>query len=102
MMQLLTILGTFKDISNKSDWVLQPCTSTARACDDTGKQNRTRTCSIEPDNNEESLNEVASDACTLPVCHFKADNVYQIQGQQLIGEIPARSDVSKSIFRDCI
>ena len=93
---------TSKDISDKSDWVLQLCTSKFRACNGSGEQNRTRTCSIEPENNEESLNEVAPNACTLPTCHFTNENTHSIQGQKLIGQIPARSDTSKSIFRDDI
>ena len=96
-------IPAFKDISDKSDWVLQPpCVNLQKACGNNGEQNRTRTCSIEPENNEESLNEVSPDPCELPTCHYQNMGSYSIQGQRLIGQLPARPDASKSIFRDCI
>lgn len=93
----------FKGISDESDWVLQPpCINTKRACGGTGEQNRTRTCSIEPENYEESLNEVSPDPCELPTCHYQNTGSYSVQGQRLIAQLPARPDASKSIFRDGI
>ena len=84
--------------SFKSAWVLkEPCVSTTQACDGEGVQNRTRTCSIEPENNEESLEEVSP--CALPTCHFKMTQPTQISKDNLVATLPARPDSSKAIFR---
>ena len=67
-----------------------------------GSQNRTRTCSIEPDNNEESLNEVSPNACTLPSCHHRTDPGISISYNNLVVTLPTRPDSSKAIFRASI
>ena len=86
--------------SFKSAWVLkEPCVSTSKACDGEGVQNRTRTCSIESENNEELLEEVSPNPCALPTCHFKMTQPTQISPSNLVATLPARPDSSKAIFR---
>ena len=60
-------------------------------------QNHTRTCSIDPENNEESLNEEAN-SCTLPSCSWKDHQSKSIQAQKLIATLPQRADTSRAAF----
>ena len=64
-------------------------------------QNHTRTCSIDPDNNEEPLNEEAQ-SCTLPTCDWKDWDSKSIGTDRQIATLPIRSDTSKAFFRNRI
>ena len=97
-------LFTVQVISDKSDWVLQPdCIDDYWACDSTGMQNHTRTCSIDPGNNEEPLNEEVQ-SCTLPACSWKDHyNKEMFANQNLkIATLPQRTDTSSHAFRHFI
>ena len=64
-------------------------------------QNHTRTCSIDPDNNEESLSEEVQ-SCTLPACSWKDHyNKEMFANQNLkIATLPQRADTSRATFRN--
>ena len=64
-------------------------------------RNHTRTCSIDPDNNEEPLNEEAQ-SCTLPTCDWKDWDSKSIGTDRQIATLPIRSDTSKAFFRNRI
>ena len=63
-------------------------------------QNRTRTCSIDPDNNEEPLNEEAQ-SCTLPTCTWKDHKSKKLEKDlsMHIVTLPPRADTSRATFR---
>ena len=63
-------------------------------------QNRTRTCSIDPDNNEEPLNEEAQ-SCTLPTCTWKDHQSKEMVSgtARYIVTLPLRADTSRATFR---
>ena len=86
-------------ISGKSDWVLQPeCINKYWACDTTGMQNHTRSCSIDPENNEEPLNEEAQ-SCTLPTCSWKDHYNQEIAVNKMMATLPQRADTTRATFR---
>ena len=63
-------------------------------------QNHTRTCSIDPDNNAEPLNEEAQ-SCTLPACSWKDHYSKEMVGDQVgfSTTLPQRADTSRATFR---